>query len=125
MADPARGQRVIASRGLPLREAVAYPVDEALAAALGAKDAGQVRELVALLEPLARRFNVGAILRHAVYFDAAYSGTPPWDLTSARLAISSVGWSRRVKIRLVRVAAGWGRCRVRAGVCAVVRVGGQ
>jgi hypothetical protein len=35
------------------------------------------------------------------------------------------GWSRRVKIRIGAVAAGCGRCRVRAGVCAVVRGGGQ
>jgi hypothetical protein len=40
------------------------------------------------------------------------------------LATSSGGWTRRVKIRGVRVAAGWGRCRVTAEVCAALRAAG-
>ncbi len=35
------------------------------------------------------------------------------------------GWSRRVKIRIGAGHGGLGRCRVRAGVCAAVRGGGQ
>jgi hypothetical protein len=39
-------------------------------------------------------------------------------------AITSAGWSRRVKIRAVRVAAGGGRYRVTAGVHAARRTAG-
>ncbi len=56
----------------------------------------------------------------ALWSPAIFSGRP--IRRSGRGHVASYlhpgGWSRRVKIRAVRVAAGRGRCRVTAGVCA-------
>src|SRR5215469_8409535 len=71
VTEPGGQQHVVPSPRMPFRQAAPAPVDTALAAALGTEDAGQVREVVSVLEALARRLGSGAVLRSSADFDAS------------------------------------------------------
>jgi SAM-dependent methyltransferase len=107
-AGAAGDQRIIASRRLPLREAAARPADEAIAAALGTEDTAQAAELVAVLESLARRLDVGAVLRRGADFDAAYAGTPPWDIGRPQPAFAELAGAGAIRGRVLDVGCGTG-----------------
>lgn len=102
------GQRVVPNARLPFRQAASAPVDAALAAALATKDAAQVREIAEVLESLARRLDVGAVLRSAADFDAAYHGTPPWEIGRPQPAIAELAEAAAIGGRVLDVGCGTG-----------------
>jgi SAM-dependent methyltransferase len=104
-ADRAAGRGVIVNRGRPSREAAALSVDGAFAAALGTEDAGQVSELLAVLESLARRLDV---LRRPRDFNAAYSSTPAWDIGRPQPAFAELAETGAIRGRVLDVGCGTG-----------------
>jgi SAM-dependent methyltransferase len=108
VTEPGGHQRVVPSARMPFRQAASAPVDAALAAALGARDAGQVREVVTVLESLARRLDIGAIFRSASDFDAAYRGTPPWEIGRPQPAFAELAEAGAIGGRVLDVGCGTG-----------------
>lgn len=106
--DPGGQRRVIASARLPFWQAASPPVDGALAEALGFQEAGQVREVVIVLEALARWLDVEADFRSAAYFDAAYRGTPPWEIGRPQPAFAELAETGAIRGRVLDVGCGTG-----------------
>jgi SAM-dependent methyltransferase len=103
---PAGGQTVIINRDRSFQKA--GPADGALAFAVGAADVGQVRELVAALESLARRLGVARSQRGPEDFNAAYNSTPPWDIGRPQPAFARLAEAGAIQGRILDVGCGTG-----------------
>jgi SAM-dependent methyltransferase len=111
--DGPAGDRVGVGRSLLLRADSAAPVDAALAAALGPAGAGGLRDAVAALESLARRLGTGEAVRAPAdfdpgFFDAAYRGTPPWEIGRPQPALAELADAGAVRGRVLDVGCGTG-----------------
>lgn len=100
------GQRITVSRGMPLRDVAAPPIDEALAAALGAGGAGDAAEIARTLESLAGRLGTG--MPTITDFDAAYRGTPPWETGRPQPAFTELAEAGAIRGRVLDVGCGTG-----------------
>jgi SAM-dependent methyltransferase len=87
-----------AVRGQSFQEFAGRPVDEELTAALGGEDAAGARELLAALESVGRRLS----------FNAAYAGTPSWDIGRPQPALAEAAESRAIRGRVLDVGCGTG-----------------
>lgn len=123
VTDPGGQRRVIPSARLPFRQAASAPVDGALAAALGAGDAAQVREVVAVLESLAQRLDAGAVLRSGADFDAAYQGTPPWEIGRPQPALAELAEAGQIRGRVLDVGCGTGEHALMAAALGLPALG--
>lgn len=87
----------------------AAPIDAPLAAALGTDDQGEVGEVVALLEGLAARLAPKTGLGGgAAAFDAAYAGTPPWDIGRPQPALLELAEAGTLRGRVLDAGCGTG-----------------
>ncbi|MGH3169735.1 MAG: methyltransferase domain-containing protein, partial [Trebonia sp.] len=106
------GERVRVSRHRPFGEnpfalADAPLIDAALAAALGTDDE-DARKISAELEKLARRLRAGTTLRSTADFDAAYRGTPPWEIGHPQPAFAELAKAGALRGRVLDVGCGTG-----------------
>jgi SAM-dependent methyltransferase len=85
----------------------AVPVDAAVAAALGTAHAAELGETLRDLEALARRLGRGAEPDPA-FFDAAYQGTPPWEIGHPQRALAELLEAGAVRGRVLDVGCGTG-----------------
>lgn len=106
-AEGAAGTRISVGRAPLFRGDRASRVDEALAAALGTTDAAEVREVAGILESLARRFGAGTP-GAAAAFDAAYQGTPQWEIGHPQQALAELAEAGAVRGRVLDVGCGTG-----------------
>lgn len=106
----ADGERITVRGGAAsLPEAASLPpVDEALTAALRPADAAAAGELAGMLESLARRLGTGTLPRSASDFDAAYSGSPPWDTGRPQPAFAELAAAGALRGRVLDVGCGTG-----------------
>jgi SAM-dependent methyltransferase len=104
----ADGERVNVGRSLLLRTDAAVPADEAIAAAVGAQPgSAAVTEVTALLEVLGRLLGAGRGMR-AADFDAAYQGTPPWEIGVPQPALAELAAAGALRGRVLDVGCGTG-----------------
>jgi SAM-dependent methyltransferase len=106
------GERIRVSRNRPFGAnpfAVtnANPIDEGLAAALGAGE-DEAQRIAAELEDLARRLGTGTILRTTADFDMAYRGKPPWDTGRPQPAFAELAEAGALRGRVLDVGCGTG-----------------
>jgi SAM-dependent methyltransferase/DNA-binding MarR family transcriptional regulator len=105
---------------------LAAPIDRALGAALDSYDPGGVAEVVTALETLARRLNPDQHAaapseagrsdpapdrrqpRQPADFDAAYAGTPPWDIGRPQPAFLELAQAGALRGRILDVGCGTG-----------------
>jgi hypothetical protein len=119
-ADPA-GDRVSVGRSLLFGGDGAVPVDAAIAAALGTADPDAVREVTSVLAFLARRLGTGRGLGAPSgfdpgFFDAAYRGTPPWEVGHPQPALVELAEAGAFTGRVLDVGCGTGEHALRASV---------
>jgi SAM-dependent methyltransferase len=112
LAGPA-GDRVSVGRTLLFGGDSAVPVDAALAAALGTADSGEIREVTGILASLARRLGTGRGLGAPSsfdpgFFDAAYRGTPPWEIGHPQPALVELAEAGLFRGRVLDVGCGTG-----------------
>jgi SAM-dependent methyltransferase/DNA-binding MarR family transcriptional regulator len=100
--------RITVGRALLFRGDTASPADEALAAALDTADAGEVRDVADTLKKVARRLGAGTFLRAAADFDAAYRGTPPWEIGHPQPALAELAELGAIRGRVLDVGCGSG-----------------
>jgi SAM-dependent methyltransferase len=105
--DPADGQRITASSGLPL-EAATQPIDKAIAAALGTQDVGQVGELVATLESLVRRIDVGELRPASKGHDATSWRGRVWETGRPQPVFAELAEAGAIRGRVLDVGCGTG-----------------
>ncbi len=107
------GDRVSVGQALLLAGDGGSPVDAALAAALNSADPAQARDVMSTLEGLARRLGTEAALRAAAdfdpgFFDAAYQGTPPWEIGHPQPALAELAGAGLLRGRVLDVGCGTG-----------------
>jgi len=121
--DGPDGDRVNLGRALLFRGDTASPIDEALAAALNTTDASEVSDVAGTLEELARRFGTGMALRGAADFDAAYRGTPPWEIGRPQPALAELAEAGAIRGRVLDVGCGTGEHALLAASLGLPAVG--
>jgi SAM-dependent methyltransferase len=84
------------------------PVGEALAAALETSDPDVIQEVSGLVESLSRRLRTGTLLRTTGDFDAAYRGTPPWEIGRPQPAFAELAEAGALRGRVLDVGCGTG-----------------
>jgi SAM-dependent methyltransferase len=112
LAGPAR-DRVSIGLALMLGGDGGVSVDAALAAALGTADSGEAREVASNLAALARRLgtarDLGAPARFDPgFFDAAYRGTPAWEIGHPQPALVELAEAGAFRGRVLDVGCGTG-----------------
>lgn len=100
-------------RGVMFRGDGAVPVDAALSAALGTTDPEELLEVTGLLASLTRRLAVSAAVRTAEdfdtsFFDAAYQGTPLWDVGHPQPALAELAEAGAFRGRVLDAGCGTG-----------------
>ncbi len=106
--DAAGGERVNVGRSLLLRTDAPVLADESIAAALGIRPgSAEVSEVSGMLEELGRRLGAGRGMR-AADFDAAYQGTPPWEIGHPQPALAELAAAGVLHGRVLDVGCGTG-----------------
>lgn len=103
-----RDERILMSRDRSFRISDLGGIDGALAAALPDAGAGAVGEVAAALDSLARHLEPGRLLRGITDFDAAYRGTPPWDIGHPQPAFAELARAGALSGRVLDVGCGTG-----------------
>ena len=103
-----RDERILMSRDRAFRISDLGGIDGALAAALPDAGAGAVGEVAAALDSLARHLEPGRLLRGITDFDAAYRGTPPWDIGHPQPAFAELARTGALSGRVLDVGCGTG-----------------
>jgi SAM-dependent methyltransferase len=100
--------RIVISRARAFRINDLPGIEEALSAAL--PDAGAVAAgiVAAALDSLARYLEPGRLLRGISDFDAAYQGTPPWDIGHPQPAFAELARAGAFSGRVLDVGCGTG-----------------
>jgi SAM-dependent methyltransferase len=107
------GDRVSVGRRLLFGSGSAVPIDAALAAGLEATDSAEVSEVAGVLAWLARRLGTGRGLGAPSdfdpgFFDAAYRGTPPWEIGRPQPALAELAEAGAFRGRVLDVGCGTG-----------------
>lgn len=104
---PSGQQSVTVHHALRLEEQSAS-ADGALAVALDTQDAGQVGELTATLESLARRLSTARSPRRVKKHHATSGGTPSWDIGGPQPAFAELAKAGAIRGRVLDVGCGTG-----------------
>lgn len=122
-ADPSGHQRVTVD---PRRNVWSEPgalVDEALGAAAGTRDPAVVQEIVAMLDVVARRLEMGPAITQPSTFDAAYSGTPVWEIGRPQAALAELFEAGAIQGTVLDVGCGTGEHALLAAAHGLTAVG--
>jgi SAM-dependent methyltransferase len=121
--DSGGQQRVIVNPAQSFRDAPRSPVDAALATVLGPAGAGQVQQAIASLEALARQLGTSSGIPRREGFDAAYTGTPAWEIGRPQPAIAELAASGAFRGRVLDVGCGTGEHALLAASLGLPAVG--
>jgi len=107
-ADAGAQQRLTVDPRRSLQGLEAASIDEALGAALGTRDEAAVGELAGLLDSVARRLNAGPAMAQPGGFDAAYNGTPAWEIGRPQPALEELFEAGLIQGAVLDVGCGTG-----------------
>jgi SAM-dependent methyltransferase len=107
-ADADGRQRLTVDPRRNLRAAREAPIDQALGAALGTQDPAVVREIAAMLDTVAERLKAGPAMAQPGGFDAAYKGTPAWEIGRPQPALAELFDAGAIKGAVLDVGCGTG-----------------
>lgn len=107
-ADAGGHQRVTVDPRRNIAAARGASIDQALGAALGTQDPAAVREVVAMLDTVATRLKAGPAMPQRGGFDAAYNGTPAWEIGRPQPAIAELLEAGGIQGTVLDVGCGTG-----------------
>jgi SAM-dependent methyltransferase len=117
------GERVNVGQSLLLRTDAPVAADDALAAALGAAPGSvEVSEVSGILHELGRRLGAGRGMK-AADFDAAYQGTPPWEIGHPQPALAELAEAGALRGRVLDVGCGTGEHALLAATLGLTATG--
>ncbi len=122
-ADPGGHQRVTVDPRSNVWSAQGTPVDEALGAAAGTQDPAVVQEIVAMLDVVARRLEAGPAMPQPGAFDAAYNGTPAWEIGRPQPALAELFEAGAISGAVLDVGCGTGEHALLAAARDLTAVG--
>lgn len=122
-ADPSGHQRVSVEPRRNVKAVRGASIDEALAAALGTQDDAVVREVSAMLEAVARRLEAGPAMPQPRGFDAAYDGTPAWEIGRPQPALAELFEEGVIQGRVLDAGCGTGEHALLAAARGLPAVG--